>query len=85
MESFSMIPGNNLAVNYGEIIDITTTAVRDTVRGGYLLRVREIYYVSSGASWKVKTTESFIPATNHHPFPACLNRLIFMQEGLSSM
>ena len=85
MESFSMIPGNNLAVNYGEIIDITTTAVRDTVRGGYLLRVREIYYVSSGASWKVKTTESFIPATNNHPFPACLNRLIFMQEGLSSM
>lgn len=85
MESFSMIPGNNLAVNYGEIIDITTTAVRDTVRGGYLLRVREIYYVSSGASWKVKTTESFIPATQNHPFPACLNRLIFMQEGLSSM
>ena len=85
MESFSMIPGNNLAVNYGEIIDITTTAVRDTVRGGYLLRVREIYYVSSGASWKVKTTESFIPATNNHPFPACLNRLIFMQEGFSSM
>ena len=85
MESFSMIPGNNLAVNYGEIIDITTTAVRDTVRGGYLLRVREIYYVSSGASWKVKTTESFIPATNNHPFPACLNRLIFMQEGLSNM
>ncbi len=85
MDSFSMIPGNNLAVNYGEIIDITTTAVRDTVRGGYLLRVREIYYVSSGASWKVKTTESFIPATNNHPFPACLNRLIFMQKGLSSM
>ncbi len=85
MDSFSMIPGNNLAVNYGEIIDITTTAVRDVVRGGYLLRVREIYYVSSGASWKVKTTESFIPATNNHPFPACLNRLIFMQKGLSSM
>lgn len=85
MESFSMIPGNNLAVNYGEIIDITTTAIRDTVRGGYLLRVREIYYVSSGESWKVKTTESFIPATNNHPFPACLNRIIFMQKGLSSM
>ncbi len=85
MDSFSMIPGNNLAVNYGEIIDITTTAVRDTVRGGYLLRVREIYYVSSGASWKVKTTASFIPATNNHPFPACLNRIIFMQEGPSSM
>ncbi len=85
MDSFSMIPGNNLAVNYGEIIDITTTAVRDVVRGGYLLRVREIYYVSSGASWKVKTTASFIPATNNHPFPACLNRIIFMQEGPSSM
>lgn len=85
MDSFSMIPGNNLAVNYGEIIDITTTAVRDAVRGGYVLRVREIYYVSSGASWKVKTTESFIPATNNHPFPACLNRIIFMQEGPSSM
>lgn len=85
MDSFSMIPGNNLAVNYGEIIDITTTAVRDAVRGGYVLRVREIYYVSSGASWKVKTTESFIPATQNHPFPACLNRLIFMQEGPSSM
>lgn len=85
MDSFSMIPGNNLAVNYGEIIDITTTAVRDSVRGGYVLRVREIYYVSSGGSWQVKTTESFIPATQNHPFPACLNRLIFMQEGLSSM
>ena len=85
MDSFSMIPGNNLAVNYGEIIDITTTAVRDAVRGGYVLRVREIYYVSSGDSWQVKTTASFIPATNNHPFPACLNRLIFMQEGLSSM
>jgi len=85
MDSFSMIPGNNLAVNYGEIIDITTTAVRDAVRGGYVLRVREIYYVSSGDSWQVKTTESFIPATHNHPFPACLNRLIFMQEGLSSM
>lgn len=85
MDSFSMIPGNNLTVNYGEIIDITTTAVRDSVRGGYVLRVREIYYVSSGDSWQVKTTESFIPATQNHPFPACLNRLIFMQEGLSSM
>ena len=85
MDSFSMIPGNNLAVNYGEIIDITTTAVRDSVRGGYVLRVREIYYVSSGDSWQVKTTESFIPATQNHPFPSCLNRLIFMQEGLSSM
>lgn len=85
MDSFSMIPGNNLAVNYGEIIDITTTAVRDVVRGGYVLRVREIYYVSSGDSWQVKTTESFIPATQNHPFPACLNRLIFMQKGLSSM
>lgn len=85
MDSFSMIPGNNLTVNYGEIIDITTTAVRDAVRGGYVLRVREIYYVSSGDSWQVKTTESFIPATQNHPFPACLNRLIFMQEGLSSM
>ncbi len=85
MDSFSMIPGNNLAVNYGEIIDITTTAVRDSVRGGYVLRVREIYYVSSGDSWQVKTTESFIPATQNHPFPACLNRLIFMQEGPSSM
>ena len=85
MDSFSMIPGNNRAVNYGEIIDITTTAVRDAVRGGYVLRVREIYYVSSGDSWQVKTTESFIPATQNHPFPACLNRLIFMQEGLSSM
>ena len=85
MDSFSMIPGNNLAVNYGEIIDITTTTVRDSVRGGYVLRVREIYYVSSGGSWQVKTTESFIPATQNHPFPACLNRLIFMQEGLSSM
>ena len=85
MDSFSMIPGNNLAVNYGEIIDITTTAVRDAVRGGYVLRVREIYYVSSGDSWQVKTTESFIPATQNHPFPDCLNRLIFMQEGLSSM
>ena len=47
MDSYSMIPGNELAVNHGEIIDVSINTPYDTVRKGYGIRVREIFYVSS--------------------------------------
>lgn len=43
MDSYSMIPGNDLAVNHGEIIDVTINTPYDTVRKGYEIRVREIF------------------------------------------
>ena len=43
MDSYSMIPGDNLAVNYGEIVDVTINTPYDTVRKGYEIRVREIF------------------------------------------
>ena len=44
--SYSIIPGNNLAHNSGEILDITFDNVRDATRGGYVVKVREIYALS---------------------------------------
>lgn len=84
MDSFSMIPGNNLAVNYGEIIDITTTAVRDAVRGGYVLRVREIYYVSSGDSWQVKLRKVLFPQLKTTHFPPASTGSFSCRRGLQA-
>ena len=56
--SYSIIPGNNLAHNSGEILDITFDNVRDATRGGYVVKVREIYALSEAAGWRVKTTTS---------------------------
>ena len=79
LDSYSVIPGNNLAYNTGEMLDITFSNVRDTTRNGYVIRVREIYAAETSRSWKVKTTASFIPATNNEPIPYLVNRVIYQQ------
>ena len=84
MDSYSMIPGDNLAVNYGEIVDVTINTPYDTVRKGYEIRVREIFYVSSVGHWQVKTTTVFLPVGANELMPQGLNRLIYMQSGLPS-
>lgn len=81
MDSYSMIPGNNLATNYGEIIDVTINTPYDTVRKGYEIRVREIFYVSSVGHWQVKTTTVFLSVGHNELMPNGLNRLIYMQSG----
>ena len=84
MDSYSMIPANDLAVNHGEIIDVTINTPYDTVRKGYEIRVREIFYVSSVGHWQVKTTTVFLPLGHNELMPNGLNRLIYMQSGLPS-
>lgn len=79
LDSYSIIPGNNLAYNTGEILDITFDNVRDTARNGYVIRVREIYCTESTQLWKVKTTTSFIPATGNEPIPYIVNKIIYQQ------
>ena len=81
MDSYSMIPGDNLAVNYGEIVDVTINTPYDTVRKGYEIRVMEIYYVKSVGHWQVKTTTVFLPVGHNELMPNGLNRLIYMQSG----
>ena len=81
MDSYSMIPGNDLAVNHGEIIDVTINTPYDTVRKGYEIRVREIFYVKSVGHWQVKTTTVFLPVGHNELMPNGLNRLIYMQSG----
>lgn len=85
MDSYSMIPGNELAVNYGEIVDVTINTPYDTVRKGYEIRVREIFYVRSVGHWQVKTTTVFLPVGHNELMPNGLNRLIYMQSGLPSI
>ena len=85
MDSYSMIPGDNLAVNHGEIVDVTINTPYDTVRKGYEIRVREIFYVSSVGHWQVKTTTVFLPVGHNELMPQGLNRLIFMQSGQPSI
>ena len=79
LDSYSIIPGNNLAYNTGEILDITFDNVRDTARNGYEIRVREIYCTESTQRWKVKTTTSFIPASGNEPIPYIVNKIIYQQ------
>ena len=78
--SYSIIPGNNLAHNSGEILDITFDNVRDATRGGYVVKVREIYALSKAAGWRVKTTTSFVPATHNEPIPSIVNKIIYHQR-----
>lgn len=85
MDSYSMIPGDNLAVNHGEIVDVTINTPYDTVRKGYEIRVREIFYVKSVGHWQVKTTTVFLPVGHNELMPQGLNRLIFMQSGPPSI
>lgn len=84
MDSYSMIPGNELALHAGEIIDVTINTPYDTVRKGYEIRVREIFYVSSVGHWQVKTTTVFLPVGPNELMPNGLNRLIYMQSGSPS-
>lgn len=79
LDSYSIIPGNDLAYNTGEILDITFDNARDTARGGYVIRVREIYAAETARSWKVKTTTSFVPSTNNEPIPYIVNKVIYQQ------
>ncbi len=79
LDSYSIIPANNLAYNTGEMLDITFSNVRDTARNGYVVRVREIYAAETTREWKVKTTTSFIPSTNNEPIPYIVNKVIYHQ------
>ena len=79
LDSYSIIPGNDLAYNTGEILDITFDNERDAARGGYVVRVREIYAAETARKWMVKTTTSFIPATQNEPIPYIVNKVIYHQ------
>ena len=79
LDSYSIIPGNDLAYNTGEILDITFDNERDAARGGYVVRVREIYAAETARKWMVKTTTSFIPATQDEPIPYIVNKVIYHQ------
>ena len=85
IDSYSIIPANDLAYNHGEILDITFDAVRDTQRNGYTVRVREIYALDSTAGWQVKTTTSFIPATNNEPIPWTIAKVIYQQNASANI
>ena len=79
LDSYSIIPGNDLAYKTGEMLDITFSNVRDTTRNGYVIRVREIYAAETSRNWKVKTTTSFIPASQNEPIPYLVNKVIYQQ------
>lgn len=81
IDSYSIIPANDLAYNHGEILDITFDNVRDTQRNGYTVRVREIYALDSTAGWQVKTTTSFIPASHNEPIPLTIAKVIYQQKS----
>lgn len=85
IDSYSIIPANDLAYNHGEILDITFDNVRDTQRNGYMVRVREIYALDSTAGWQVKTTTSFIPATHNGPIPWTLAKVIYQQNASANI
>lgn len=83
-DSYTIIPGNDLAFNSGEILDITFDNVRDTARNGYTVRVREIYALTSADGWQVKTTTSFIPASQNEPVPWTVCKIIYQQQTVAN-
>lgn len=85
IDSYSIIPANDLEYNHGEILDITFDNVRDTQRNGYTVRVREIYALDSTAGWQVKTTTSFIPASQNEPVPWTVCKVIYQQKSVASI
>lgn len=85
IDSYSIIPANDLAYNHGEILDITFDNVRDTQRNGYTVRVREIYALNSTDGWQVKTTTSFIPATQNEPIPWTVCKIIYQQNASANI
>ena len=85
IDSYSIIPANGLAYNHGEILDITFDAVRDTQRNGYTVRVREIFALNNTDSWQVKTTTSFIPASQNEPVPWTVCKVVYQQKSVASI
>ncbi len=85
IDSYSIIPANGLAYNQGEILDITFDNVRDTQRNGYVVRVREIYALTASEGWKVKTTTSFISASQNEPVPWTIAKVIYQQKSVASI
>ncbi len=83
-DSYTIIPGNDLAHNSGEILDITFDNIRDTQRNGYTVRVREIYALTAADGWKVKTTTSFIPASQNEPIPWTVCKIIYQQKQVAN-
>lgn len=85
IDSYSIIPANGLAYNHGEILDITFDNVRDTQRNGYIIKVREIYALTAAAGWQVKTTTSFIPASQNEPVPWTIAKVIYQQKNQANI
>lgn len=85
IDSYSIIPANGLAYNHGEILDITFDNVRNTDRNGYTVRVREIFALNNTDSWQVKTTTSFIPASQNEPIPWTIAKIIYQQKSVASI
>ena len=85
IDSYSIIPANGLAYNQGEILDITFDNVRDTQRNGYVVRVREIFALNNTDSWQVKTTTSFIPASQNEPVPWTIAKVVYQQKSVASI
>ena len=85
IDSYSIIPANSLAYNHGEILDITFDNVRDTQRNGYTVRVREIFALNNTDSWQVKTTTSFIPASQNEPVPWTIAKVVYQQKSVASI
>lgn len=85
IDSYSIIPANGLAYNHGEILDITFDNVRDSQRNGYTIKVREIYALTAADGWQVKTTTSFIPASQNEPVPWTIAKVIYQQKSVASI
>lgn len=85
IDSYSIIPANGLAYNHGEILDITFDNVRNTDRNGYTVRVREIFALNNTDSWQVKTTTSFVPASQNEPVPWTIAKIIYQQKSVASI
>lgn len=85
IDSYSIIPANGLAYNQGEILDITFDNVRNTERNGYTVRVREIFALNNTDSWQVKTTTSFIPASQNEPVPWTVCKVVYQQKSVASI
>lgn len=85
IDSYSIIPASGLAYNHGEILDITFDNVRDSQRNGYTIKVREIYALTAADGWQVKTTTSFIPASQNEPVPWTIAKVIYQQKSVASI
>lgn len=85
IDSYSIIPANGLAYNHGEILDITFDNVRNKDRNGYIIKVREIFALNNTDSWQVKTTTSFVPATQNGPVPWTIAKVIYQQKSAANI